>query len=347
MVQNKALIFTQIPESIPIAGQHLAIQQSGFDLTSEPPSGGLTGRVLHASFDPYLRHRLVGPEEARDGFEPLPVGSVIPNGIIVCILRSDNERFRTDDVVVGMGPIQEYVSLGPGDANQFFPIQNPHNLDLKLFLGPLGMPGLTAYSALYEIGQPKKGEVIFISAASGAVGQIVGQLALREGLVVIGSAGSNEKLRLLTDVFKFNGAFNYQEGDIQAQLKQLAPDGIDIYYDNVGGEQLEAAISSLKDWGRIVACGYASQYSIPPHKQYGIRNTSMIIGKRLTWKGLSVFDKHMGDAYRARHQEAVSKWIIDGSFKPVMSETNGIDQAAQGLVELFKGNNVGKALLNV
>lgn len=227
MVQNKALVLSQVAEGVPVAGQHLVIRQSDFNLSSSPPEGGFTGRVLHASFDPYLRHRLVKLEDARDGFEPLPVGSVIPNGIIVRILRSDNQRFHANDVVVGMGSIQEYVSLGPDDANQFVPIQNPHDLDLKFFLGPLGMPGLTAYSALYEIGQPKKGETIFISAASGAVGQIVGQLALHEGLTVIGSVGSDEKLRLLTDIFKFHGGFNYRHGDILSQLKRLAPNGVD------------------------------------------------------------------------------------------------------------------------
>jgi len=227
MVRNRSLVFTQVPDGIPVAGKDLVISESDFDISSPPPKGGFTGQVLHASFDPYLRHRMVKPEEARDGFEPLPTGSVIPNGIIVRVLKSDMAQYPADSVVVGMGLIQEYVSVGAYEAAQFFPILNPHNLDLKYFLGPLGMPGLTAYSALYEIGRPKKGETIFISAASGAVGQVVGQLALREGLTVIGSVGSDEKLKLLTDVFKFHGAFNYKRGDILSQLRQLAPNGFD------------------------------------------------------------------------------------------------------------------------
>ncbi|VUC36289.1 unnamed protein product [Clonostachys rosea] len=328
MTPNKALVFAKVPTGLPVAGEHVVIKTNEFDQNSAPPSKGFTGKVLHASFDPYLRHRMVDPQNARDGFEPLPVGSVFPNGIIVQVLRSDNDRFTPGAIVVGMGPIQEYVSLSEKEASQFLPLLNPQNLELKYFLGPLGMPGLTAFSALYEIGKPKKGETIFISAATGAVGQIVGQLALREGLT-------------------FHGGFNYRDGDILANLKQLAPKGIDIYYDNVGGKQLEAAITCLKDWGRIVACGYASQYSIPPEKQYGIRNTSMIIGKRLTWRGLSVFDDHMGNAYRSRHQEAVGQWIAEGSFTPVLSETNGIENAPQGLVQLLEGKNVGKALLNL
>ncbi|EON99139.1 putative zinc-binding dehydrogenase protein [Phaeoacremonium minimum UCRPA7] len=170
---------------------------------------------------------MVAPENARDGFEPLTVGSIIPNAVILRIIRSDVANFKAGDNVIGMAPIQEYVTIEAGPATHFSKVENPYKLDLKLFLGALGMPGLTAYSALYEIGQPKSGETIFISAASGAVGQLVGQLAKREGLKVIGSVGSDEKLQILTKVFKFDGGFNYRKGDIRSQLKRLAPDGID------------------------------------------------------------------------------------------------------------------------
>jgi NADPH-dependent curcumin reductase CurA len=175
---------------------------------------------------------MVKPEEARDGFEPLPVGSVIPNGIIVRILQSNNDKLHPDDLVTGMGPIQEYVSLNQEEASQFSPVLNPYNLDLKYFLGPLGMPGLTAYSGLYDIGKPKKGETIFISAAAGAVGQVVGQIALHEGLTVIGSVGSDEKARLLKDTLNFHAVVNYRNRDILSQLRKLAPNGIDSELSN-------------------------------------------------------------------------------------------------------------------
>lgn len=227
MVQNKALVFTEVPETLPVAGKHLQLHTTEFDVSAAPPAGGFTGKVLYASFDPYLRHRLVAPEAARDGFEPLPLGSVIPNGLLVRVLKSDVPTLAPDSLVIGMGPIQEYITVPSQLVPQFFPVLNPFGLDPKLFLGPLGMPGLTAYSALHEVGKPKSGEVIFVSAAAGAVGQMVGQLAKREGLTVIGSAGSDEKVKLLKEVFKFDGTFNYRNGDIKNNLRSLAPNGID------------------------------------------------------------------------------------------------------------------------
>ncbi|KAI8281985.1 hypothetical protein K4K60_003876 [Colletotrichum sp. SAR11_57] len=179
------------------------------------------------------------------------------------------------------------------------------------------------------------------------MGPIQEYLAKREGLTVIGSVGSDEKLRLLTNVFGFDGGFNYNNAAIADILPEVAPHGIDIYYDNVGGEQLEVAIGNMKAFGRIIACGYASQYNIPVDRQYGIRTTSQIIGKRITWKGLSVFDEDMGGKYKAEHQVKVGKWIADGTLKAIETRTKGIENAAEGLINLFEGKNVGKANLEL
>lgn len=138
-------------------------------------------------------------------------------------------------------------------------IHNPYNLDLGLFLGPLGMPGLTAWSSLYKIGQPKKGETIFVSSAAGAVGQVVGQVAKHEGLTVIGSVGSDEKLEFITKELGFDSGTNYKKESASDALDRLAPEGIDIYYENVGGETLDAALAAAKEHGRIVACGMVSR----------------------------------------------------------------------------------------
>ncbi|KAM6527603.1 hypothetical protein FALCPG4_008658 [Fusarium falciforme] len=345
MVSNKALYFEEVPTGVPVPGQHLKIKQLEFDLAAAPTPGGFAGQVLYASFDPYLRHLLVAPENARDGFEPLPVGNAVPNTVITKVLKSDTPNFQPGDVVIGFAPIQEYITVDSNQLAAFRKLENSLGLGLQVYLGALGMAGLTGYSALYEIGKPKAGETIFISAASGAVGQIVAQLAKKEGLKVIGSVGSDEKVQLLQS-FGFHGVFNYRTTDPDRELKQLAPNGIDIYYDNVGGRQLEVAISHMRDHGRIIACGYASQYNIPPEQQYGIRNTSMVIGKRLVWRGLSVFDEDMGDKYRQEHQDKVGKLIVDKTLEVVMSGTLGIDNAASGLVDLFEGRNVGKAFLN-
>jgi NADPH-dependent curcumin reductase CurA len=153
------------------------------------------------------------------------------------------------------------------------------------------MPGLTAYSSFYEIGAPKKGETIFISAASGAVGQLVGQLAKHEGLKVIGSVGDDKKLDFITKDLNFDAGFNYKKESASEALKRLAPNGIDIYYENVGGEQLEAAIAKMNDFGRIIACGMISQYNNTPDQAYGVRNLMMVVAKRLKMQGFIVGDK--------------------------------------------------------
>jgi NADPH-dependent curcumin reductase CurA len=173
------------------------------------------------------------------------------------VVKSDNEKFAPGDLIIGHLGIEEYSRVtkeqmeAMGGAGAFRKLTNPHNLDPVVYLGALGMPGLTAYSSLYEIGKPKKGETIFISSAAGAVGQIVGQLCKHEGLHVIGSVGSDEKLEYITKDLGFDSGFNYKKEKPADALARLAPDGIDIYYENVGGEQLEAAINALKFHGRI------------------------------------------------------------------------------------------------
>lgn len=225
-------------------------------------------------------------------------------------------------------------------------LQNPLGLeDIRDFLGALGMPGLTAYSSLYEIGKPQKGETIFVSAASGAVGQIVGQLAKHEGLRVIGSVGSDEKLEFIIKDLGFDAGFNYKTEKPSDALNRLAPEGIDIYYENVGGEHLQAALDSMRDFGRIVVCGMIAGYNIPREEHFPLRNYSNILTKRITMRGFMVGDKGMGDKYRQEHQERVSQWIKDGTFKAATWECEGIENGIDGILALFHGYNFGKAVL--
>ncbi|ERF75358.1 hypothetical protein EPUS_00151 [Endocarpon pusillum Z07020] len=178
------------------------------------------------------------------------------------------------------------------------------------------MPGLTAYSSLYEIGKPKEGEVIFISSAAGAVGQIVGQLSKHEGLTVIGSVGSDEKLNFITTDLGFDSGFNYKKEKPLDALKRLAPDGIDIYYDNVGAEHLEAALEMLRNNGRIVGCGMVSQYNAPPDQRYGIKNLFHMIPKNLTFRGFIVGSPELGPKYAKEHQQKLSQWLADAVSRP-------------------------------
>jgi NADPH-dependent curcumin reductase CurA len=252
MVQNKGVIFKKVPEGWPVAGQDLTIEDRPFDLEQSPPQGGVTVRNYYASFDPYQRGRM-RPADVKSYAPPFELNKPITNRCIMKILKSDTPNFSSGDLVITMGitPIEEYSALNKDLTATLKKLENPHNIDVKHFLGALGMPGLTAWSSFYEIGQPKKGETIFISAASGAVGQLVGQLAKHEGLTVIGSVGDDKKLEFITKELKFDAGFNYKNEKAADALTRLAPEGIDIYYENVGGEQLEAAINAMKPFGRI------------------------------------------------------------------------------------------------
>jgi NADPH-dependent curcumin reductase CurA len=184
---------------------------------------------------------------------PFELGKPITNRAISKVIKSDLPQFKPGDVIVSQDSTgtEEYSVLEEGPASRARKLENPYNLDPKVFVGALGMPGLTAWSSFYAIGEPKKGETIFISAASGAVGQLVGQLAKHEGLKVIGSVGDDKKLDFIIKDLGFDGGFNYKKEKPSEALARLAPDGLDIYYENVGGEQLEAAINHMKNFGRI------------------------------------------------------------------------------------------------
>jgi NADPH-dependent curcumin reductase CurA len=346
MVQNKAVIFKSVPNGQPIPGKDLVVEASEFDLEQSPPEGGVTTKNLYASFDPYQRGKMRSPEK-KSYSPPYTIGEPIGNAVIAKIIKSSNPKLNAGDIVVGALRFEEYSVLTKETADLLRKIENPYNLDLKAFLGALGMPGLTAYSSYYDIGQPKKGETIFISAASGAVGALVGQLAKHDGLKVIGSVGSDEKLDYIMKDLNFDGGFNYKKEKPIDALKRLAPNGIDIYYENVGGEQLEAALDRLNTFGRIVACGMVSEYSTPETERHGIKNLMQIIAKRLTIRGFIVGDENMGPKYRKARDENIAKWLHEGTFKEKMSVTEGIDNAPEGFVGMLQGKNFGKAVLKI
>ncbi|KAL8729023.1 MAG: hypothetical protein Q9166_005024 [cf. Caloplaca sp. 2 TL-2023] len=348
MVQNKGLIFKQVPQGWPVPGQDLAIEDQGFDLETEPPQDGITTQNFYVSFDPYQRGRMRVPEK-KSWSSSFEIGKAITNSAIAKVLKSANSKFKEGDIVVGMIGTEEYSVISGEIANSMMrKLDNPYHLDPKYFIGALGMPGLTAYSSFYDIGEPKKGETIFISAASGAVGQIVGQLAKHEGLTVIGSVGSDKKLDFITKDLDFDSGFNYKKEKPADALKRLAPEGIDIYYENVGGDQLDAALEAMTNFGRIVACGMVSQYNVKtPDERYGVKGLTHMIFKRLKMRGFIVGDPDMGPKYAVDHTKNVSQWIHDGSFKAQQSVTEGIDNAVDGFLGMLKGDNFGKAVLTI
>lgn len=260
MVQNKALVFKSIPTGWPVPGKDLVVEDLGFDPEAQPPQGAISVKVNYVSFDPYQRGRM-RDEKIKSYAPAFKLGQPITNRAICTVVKSSNDKFRPGEIVISQDqtPTAEYAVLSPEITEKVQKLENPYKLDPKVFIGALGMPGLTAYSSFYEIGEPKKGETIFISAASGAVGQLVGQLAKHEGLKVIGSVGDDAKLEFITKELGFDGGFNYKNEKPADALKRLAPQGIDIYFENVGGEQLEAALNAMNNFGRI------SMFKTPLH----------------------------------------------------------------------------------
>lgn len=255
---NKTFVFKKVPSGLPILGQDLTIEDRPIDLDAVP-QGGLIVKSLIASLDPYMRGRMreAHIKSYAPAFNP---DEPVTSSVVAKVVKSDHANFAEGDLVVSWADIAEYTAVHKAviDGGRVRKIQNPYNLEPGLFVGQLGMPGLTAWSSLYKIGQPKKGETIFVSSAAGAVGSIVGQIAKHEGLRVIGSVGSDEKAEFIVKELGFDAATNYKKESPADALKRLAPEGIDIYYENVGGETLEAAIDAMNDHGRIVACGMVS-----------------------------------------------------------------------------------------
>ncbi|KAI1084284.1 NAD(P)-binding protein [Whalleya microplaca] len=346
MTTNKTLIFKKIPTGFPVPGEHLAVEDRPIDLNAEPPKGGLLVENLYASFDPYLRGKM--REAGTKSYSPaFDINGPFINGTVSRVLKSSNPDYKEGDLIVAYLPIAEYAIVPDPSATMTRKIHNPHNLDLGMFLGPLGMPGLTGFAGLYKIGQPKKGETIFISSAAGAVGQVVGQIAHHEGLKVIGSVGSDEKLEYITKDLGFDGGFNYKKESAFDALPRLAPDGIDIYFENVGGEQLDAALTNMNSRGRIPVCGMISIYNQKPEERYGSKALFNLLTKTILMQGFLVGQPEYGQAYYKEHQESLQKWIADGSFKAKLDVTEGIDNAAKGFVGMLKGENFGKAVLKI
>jgi NADPH-dependent curcumin reductase CurA len=292
-------------------------------------------RNLFMSVDPYMRGRM---NEGKSYVPPFELSKALDGGAVGEVVESRATEFKPGDVVVSRFGWREAFVAVPNELRAVDKAVQP----LSVHLGTLGMTGMTAWAGLTLV-EVKAGEVIFISGAAGAVGNVAGQLAKLRGCRVIGSAGSAEKVQSLLDECGFAAAFNYKTGSTLDQLNRAAPDGIDVYFDNVGGESLEAALSALRNHGRIVACGGISSYNDEKPKP-GPANLFNVTAKRLTMKGLIVgdwldrqseFEKEVGGYFRA------------GKLKNKETVVAGIDHAVEAFLGLFAGSNMGKMVVKV
>ena len=287
------------------------------------------------SVDPYMRGRM---REGRSYVPPFELGKPLEGGAVGEVLESRASQFKPGDAVTSNYGWREYFIASPKELH---PV-NREIQPLSIYLGALGMTGMTAWVGLNLV-EVKAGDVIFISGAAGAVGSMAGQLAKVRGCRVIGSAGSDEKVKLLREECGFDAAFNYKAGPVLAQLNQAAPDGIDVYFDNVGGEALEAALTAMRMRGRIIACGGISGYNeakpVP-----GPSNLFNMIVKRLTMKGFIVVDWL---DRQAEFEKEVGGYIQAGKVKHKEMVVKGIENAVGAFVGLFQGQNVGKMLVEL
>ena len=255
------------------------------------------------------------------------------------ILESNNEAFPVGAKVLTMTGWQAYSVQKPESLTLI-----REDVDPSLYLGPLGINGLTAYFGLLEIGQPKAGETVMISAAAGSVGHMVGQIAKIKGCKVVGVCGSDEKCNTLIDELGFDAAVNYKDPNYRQSLKDATPNGVDVYFDNTGGMILGSALFRLNSGGRIACCGVVSQYdtSTPEPGPKGI--PGLLVNKSIRMQGFLVFD--FADRYEQATDELI-EWINDGKLKILTDELDGLNQAPKGFVDLLAGGNIGTRVVNV
>ncbi|KAI1291511.1 hypothetical protein EDD11_008909 [Mortierella claussenii] len=338
---NTSIIYLKHPTEFPVVGEHL-VAKTNSDFKPVLKDGEVLTRNLVISLDPYMRGKM--REGGKKSYSPaFEIGEPLDARGVAEVIESKNDKYPKGSIIHAFVGWEEYTVLSDLPTTRIIPDARESKLPLNSYVGVLGMPGLTAYAALKDIGKPKAGETIFISAASGAVGQLAGQLAKAWGLKVIGSAGSDEKVDYLLKEVGFDKAFNYKKRTAHDALKELAPDGIDIYFENVGGETLEAALDNMNLHGRIIACGMISQYNST--QPYGIKNLMHVISKRLTIRGFIVAD--FQEQYFKDFFKDVKELLLQDKIVYRVDEAKGIEAAPDAFVGLLKGKNFGKQVVKI
>lgn len=310
-----------------------------FDIADGPvpdPAGGeVLVRGIYLSLDPYMRGRISG---ARSYAKPVDIGTVMEGRVVGQVVRSRDPGFREGDYVYGGYGWQLYSAVPGKDLIKLDPNEAP----LSTALGVLGMPGLTAYVGLSEIGRPQQGETVVVSAASGAVGAVVGQLARRNGAQVVGIAGGPDKCRYVAAELGFDSCIDHRSADLGAALDRACPNGIDVYWENVGGAVQQAVFSRLNDFGRMVMCGMVSEYNdVEPRPG---PNLMAAVRKRLRIQGFIVSDQwqRFGE-YRAM----AAPLVRNGELKYREDIVEGLDRAPEAFIGLLNGRNFGKLLIKL
>jgi NADPH-dependent curcumin reductase len=330
---NKKMILVNRPTGIPKENTW------NFEKDSIPElkDGQIIIKQQYISLDPAMRGWM---NNSKSYIPPVEIGSVMRAGTVGEVIQvNNNSNFKVGDLVSGWGGVQEYCITDGKNYN----IINDKNNPIYRYLGALGMPGMTAYFGIINEGKIMSGDIVLVSAAAGAVGSLVGQIAKIKGCKVIGIAGGKEKCKYVKEELGFDEVIDYKNDNIYSALKNYCPDGIDVYFDNVGGEILEAALAKLRMNARVVICGAISQYN-NKSKIKGPSNYLSLLVNRATMKGMVVFD-YKNDYPMAINQ--ISEWFNQGKLKSNESIFEGIDNFYEIFLKLFNGNKRGKLILKI
>jgi len=332
---NKQVTLAARPSGMP--------KESDFKLVEipvpQPGPGEILVRMLYVSVDPYMRNRM---NDAKSYAPPVQIGGVMGGGAVGKVIASENSQFAAGDFVEGLFGWQEYaISNGKG-VRKLDPALAP----VSTALGVLGMPGMTAYVGLLDIGKPQPGETVVVAAASGAVGSAVGQIAKIKGARAVGIAGGKDKCDYVKKELGFDDCLDHRDPDLAARLKEACPKGIDVYFENVGGAVFEAVFPLLNPFARVPVCGLIAQYNdtaatVPKWASSMMRT---VLTKRLTIRGFIVSD------FAARHADFLRdmpQWVREGKVKHREFVTEGLDSAPGAFMGLLKGANFGKQLVRV
>jgi NADPH-dependent curcumin reductase len=306
------------------------------DEVGEPGVGEVLVEVHNVSLDPAMRGWI---SEGASYRQPVGIGAVMDAIAVGRVVASRDERFSEGDYVQGLFGVREYAVV-PGKGLQKI---DPDVAPLPKWLGVLGMPGMTAYFGLMEIGKPQEGQTVVVSGAAGAVGSLVGQIAKLQGARAVGIAGGPEKCRYITEELGFDAAIDYKNEDVPSGLRAACPNGIDVYFDNVGGEILDAALAQLAFRARVVICGAISQYN-STERMRGPSNYMSLLVNNASMTGFLVF--HYASQY-AEAARQMGEWVATGKLKSREDVEHGIERFPEVFLKLFEGTNDGKLVLAV
>ena len=329
---NRRITLASRPEAYP-EPRHFRLEEVAIP---QPREGEALVRTIWLSLDPYMRGRMrEGPSYAA----PVEIGGVMTGGVVGRVVESRTPELAVGDIVEGSLGWQEYAVAGPGALR----IVDPSLAPISTAIGVLGMPGMTAYFGFLDVGKPEVGDTVVVSAASGAVGQVVGQIARIMGCRVVGTAGSDAKVDFIVNELGFDAGINYKTEDVDAALAAACPNGIDVYFDNVGGFVTDAALQLINVHARISVCGQISQYNLPT-PELAPRNMGLLIQKQARMEGFLVFNF----AHRHEHaRQRMAAWIRSGDLRYKEDVVEGLENAPSAFIGMMTGENFGKLLVKV